>query len=107
MTSARVEARPGSQARTVDIVVTGEIDLSNVDQVREELYRAIANDLVLVRLDLTGVSYLDSSGLRILFALADRLQLLQTDLTVTAEHGTAARRIVELAGFDTVAPLHP
>src|SRR5690606_20190438 len=66
MTTAQVEARAGTEPRTIDITVTGEIDLSNVDHVREEIYRVIANDLVLVRLDLNHVTYLDSSGLRIL-----------------------------------------
>ncbi|OLT47966.1 anti-anti-sigma factor [Saccharomonospora sp. CUA-673] len=107
MTTAHVEARAADEPRTLDITVSGEIDLSNVEQVRDELYRAIANDLVLVRLDLNAVSYLDSSGLRILFALADRLQLLQTELSVLVDHGTPARRIVELAGFDSVADLKP
>ncbi|KMS92218.1 STAS domain-containing protein [Prauserella rugosa] len=107
MTTAQVEARAGTEPRTIDITVTGEIDLSNVDHVREEIYRVIANDLVLVRLDLNHVTYLDSSGLRILFALADRLHLLQAELAVIADRGTAARRIVELAGFDSVATLKP
>lgn len=107
MTAAHVELRSDNDPRSVEIAVTGEIDLSNADQVRTELYDAIANDLMHVSVNLTGVSYLDSSGLRVLFMLAERLQRLQTELAIVAPPGTPARRIVELAGFDAVATLHP
>ncbi|MCP2251904.1 stage II sporulation protein AA (anti-sigma F factor antagonist) [Prauserella aidingensis] len=107
MTVARVELRDENDPQSVEIAVTGEIDLSNADQVRNELYEAIANDLMQVSVNLTGVSYLDSSGLRVLFMLAERLQRLQTELAIVAPPGTPARRIVELAGFDAVATLRP
>ncbi|GAA1199777.1 STAS domain-containing protein [Prauserella alba] len=107
MTEAHVELRRDGEPQSVEITVAGEIDLSNAEQVRSELYHAIANDLMHVSLDLTSVSYLDSSGLHILFTLADRLQRLQTELAIVAPPGTPARRIVELAGFDAVATLRP
>ncbi|MBB3663369.1 MULTISPECIES: STAS domain-containing protein [Prauserella salsuginis group] len=107
MTVAHVELRRDTESQSVEITVTGEIDLSNAEQVRSELYGAIANNLIRVSLDLTGVSYLDSSGLRILFTLADRLQRMQTELDIVAPPRTPVRRIVELAGFDAVATLRP
>ncbi|GAA1237597.1 hypothetical protein GCM10009676_22560 [Prauserella halophila] len=107
MTVAHVESRNETEPQRVEITVTGEIDLSNADQVRDKLYQAIDNDLVHVSLNLTEVSYLDSSGLHILFTLAGRLQRLQTELAIVALPGTPARRIVELAGFGAVATLHP
>lgn len=107
MTVAHVESRGDADSRSVEITVTGEIDISNADQVRDQLYRAIPNDLVRVSLNLTDVSYLDSSGLRVLFTLADRLQRLQTELSVVALPATPARRIIELAGFGAVAALRP
>ncbi|MBB3050241.1 stage II sporulation protein AA (anti-sigma F factor antagonist) [Prauserella isguenensis] len=107
MTVAHVALLTEEEPRSAELTVTGEIDLSNADQVRDELYRSIANDLMYVSVNLTDVSYMDSSGLRVLFMLAERLQRLQTELAVVAPPGTPARRILELAGFDAVATLRP
>lgn len=107
MTVAHVELQHGTEPRSAQISVTGEIDLANADHVRDQIYESIANDVHQVFLHLADVSYLDSSGLRVLFTLADRLQRLQTELTVVAPPKSPARRIVELAGFDAVATLRP
>lgn len=106
MTAADVEVR-SPDTKTVEISITGEIDLSNADVVQDDVYSAVANDLVRVQLNLAGLTYIDSAGLRILFTLADRLQLLQTELEIIAPHGSPTRRIIELSGLDTVVAVHP
>ena len=54
--------------------VEGEIDLSNVDEIRALLVDAVGHDTEHLILDLTGTTYLDSTGVRLLFELAERLQ---------------------------------
>ncbi|EHR63419.1 STAS domain-containing protein [Saccharomonospora cyanea] len=105
MTTADVEVR--SQEDTVEILLTGEIDLSNSDAVKEKIFGSIDNRLVAVTIDLGGLSYIDSAGLRILFALAERLRLLQTACTVIAPVGTPTRRVLEMSGMTAVAQVKP
>ncbi|WP_197318878.1 STAS domain-containing protein [Saccharomonospora sp. NB11] len=105
MTEANVEVR--THADTVEILLTGEIDLSNSDLVREKIFASIDNRLVAVKIDLGGLAYIDSAGLRILFALAERLRLLQTECRIAAPVGTPARRVLELSGMSAVARLEP
>ncbi|MFJ9625803.1 STAS domain-containing protein [Streptomyces sp. NPDC101181] len=58
------------------LAVTGEIDLSN-----SHLLAAALEDLPgPLLLDLTGVTYLDSAGLSVLFSHAERLEVLATSL---------------------------
>lgn len=100
MTQAHVEVRP-DDAR-VDILISGEVDLSNSESVQNEVFTAISNDLLAVHLDLGGLTYIDSAGIRLLFALAERLRLLQTECTVIAPIGSPTRRVIELAGLDSL-----
>ncbi|MEU6404287.1 STAS domain-containing protein [Streptomyces sp. NPDC046985] len=58
------------------LAATGEIDMSNSTVLTEALDSA-SGQLVL---DLTGVEYLDSAGLSVLFAHADRLEIIATPL---------------------------
>ncbi|MES9521548.1 STAS domain-containing protein [Streptomyces capoamus] len=67
------ERGPDGAAR---LTVRGEIDMSNAGSLAEAL-AAGAGPLVV---DLTGVEYLDSAGLSVLFAHADRLELIVTPL---------------------------
>jgi anti-sigma B factor antagonist len=61
---------------TALLTAVGEIDMTNTDVLATALDTARGP----VVLDLTGVEYLDSAGLNVLFARADRIELLATPL---------------------------
>ena len=77
MTQAVVDVSEAAGGR-VRVTVAGELDLGNAADVQTALSSAVSNDTVDVELDLTDVTYLDSAGLRVLFAVTSRLQLSQT-----------------------------
>ncbi|MGW1770242.1 STAS domain-containing protein [Streptomyces sp. NPDC002104] len=58
------------------LTAVGEIDMSNT----QELAAALAGTVGPLVLDLTGVEYLDSAGLSVLFPHADRIELLANPL---------------------------
>lgn len=58
------------------VVVTGEIDLSNVRTFTEALTAASESAEGAVAVDLAGVKYLDSSAINALFAHTDRVARL-------------------------------
>ncbi|MGW6742696.1 STAS domain-containing protein [Streptomyces sp. NPDC055025] len=61
---------------TALLTAVGEIDMSNTDVLAAAL-DSTAGPLVL---DLTGVEYLDSAGLSVLFPHADRIELIANSL---------------------------
>ena len=61
------------------VTAVGEIDMSNAGTFRDALTRASAGDGRLV-VDLTGVEYLDSAGLTVLFTHAAHIELIATPL---------------------------
>ena len=57
------------------LTASGEIDLSNVDEFSSALSAAGTDGAMLI-VDLTGVLYLDSGALNVLFANAGRIRLV-------------------------------
>ena len=61
------------------VAAVGEIDMSNAGQFRDTLGLAAPEGGRFV-VDLTGVGYLDSAGIKALFAHASRIQLIASPL---------------------------
>ena len=63
------------------VTVAGEIDMSNAGRFRDALgLAAAAMDGGSFVVDLTGVEYLDSAGVHVLFAHAARIRLIASPL---------------------------
>lgn len=103
MTDATVVVRP--EGADVRIRIGGEVDLDNAGTVEDQLAEAIPNETNAVVLELAELEYLDSAGLRVLFALAARLEVLQIDLRVDVPPGSHTRRVLQLSGFESLASL--
>lgn len=88
MTTARVETN--DEGGSMHIALSGEIDLANAATV-EEIRAAVSDQPTTVSVDLTHLTYVDSAGIRILFALASRLQALRImlELVVPLDSPTA------------------
>ncbi len=92
------------QDQTVVATIHGEIDISNVDEVRHSLLDVpnLARGLVL---DLSGVGYLDSTAISLLHDLAQRLERRAQRMVVVCPAEGPARRVIELTGLPTRAPV--
>jgi stage II sporulation protein AA (anti-sigma F factor antagonist) len=99
-----VEQQPDG---TIRITVRGEIDLSNVAAVEQQMLDAISNQLSEVVVDLSGVTYVDSAGLRVLFTLGTRLEALQIRFRLVVPLDSPPRRVIELSGIGSVAAVQP
>lgn len=71
------------------VVLSGELDLSTVDKVEQELQRVEAEGPATVALDLSRLTFLDSSGLRLIVSADQRAR-------------RDSRRFVVVRGPDTV-----
>jgi len=73
-TSLELSTRRDAEGIPV-VTAVGEIDMSNADRFRDALAQAAAQGGRLV-VDLTGVEYLDSAGVHVLFAHTPGIQLI-------------------------------
>jgi anti-sigma B factor antagonist len=80
-----------------NVRITGEIDLDNATELRQRLNSVIAAGTGDVHLDLSDVTFLDSSGLLVLLAARQGLHDKHHRLTVR-NPSKAVMRIFELSG---------
>ena len=87
---------------TDDVVVgvlAGEVDLSNAAELDRAITDAVPNSAKGLVLDLSGLSYIDSSGIRLVLALAGSLRWRGQELVISVPEGSACRRVLDLAGI--------
>lgn len=85
--------------------VTGEVDLANAARLGRALASAIPNDAVGVVIDLSSTTYLDSSGVSLVFDLAERLQARQQLVRVALPEDAPLRRVLRVVNLEAVVPI--
>ncbi|WP_217913625.1 SpoIIE family protein phosphatase [Miltoncostaea marina] len=83
-------------------VVEGDVADERIADVRDRLTRAAADRPDVVA-DLSGVAYLDSTGVRMLLEVAGALERRGGHLTILAPPGGPARRVLDVCGIDAAA----
>ena len=85
--------------------VTGEIDLASADSVGGELAEAVPNRALGLIVDMSGTSYLDSSGISLVFELAERLRRRQQQLRLVVPESAPLRRVLRIVNAGDVVPI--
>lgn len=88
------------------VSLTGEIDLSNHAALRAGLNDLIVRGSVDLVLDMSEVSFVDSTGLGALIGTRRRVHAFHGSLAIVLAD-PATRRVFEITGLDKVFDLHP
>ena len=91
---AVVDARTSKGVQVVRI--TGEVDLTNAIEVRDAISRVASADVTVIVVDMTETAYLDSSGIAMLFRLAERVGERRQELRVVVPSDSPVRAALEL-----------
>ncbi len=83
------------------ISVTGELDLASAPQVSAVAKALLEAEPAQVVFDLSGLEFMDSSGLRVLLEVANQVPV------VVPSPSLAVRRVIESAGVDQILVLEP
>lgn len=78
--------------------IAGEVDMSNADELHKALASAMPTDASAMVLDLTGVDYLDSAGIRMIYMLSEDLQARRRQLHVVVPSSSMVADVLRLAG---------
>ena len=99
---------PVAEVRTVDgavvVSLVGELDLYNANVVRDRLAAAAGDGSERLVVDLSGVTFIDSTGLGVLVEARSRLANRSGFLVVAP--GMEARRALEISGLDRHFGVH-
>jgi anti-anti-sigma factor len=82
------------------VSIRGEIDVSNGDDVLRRTLDAVTLDTRCLLLDLSGVEYFDSVGVRLSFDLEQRLARQQIDFGIVRPPASYVRKVLELCGAE-------
>ena len=88
------------------VVLSGEVDLYTAPRFKEVLFQAIDEGGSLVVVDLSGVSFIDSTALGVLVSGGRRLEQTAGALAIGCPD-EKIRRILEITGLDTVFGIYP
>jgi anti-sigma B factor antagonist len=89
----------------VVVAVAGDVDMNTVPELEEQLVEATRADVPLV-LDLTGVTFLDSTGLSALVRCYERGQRDGTGFRVVVATRTVSRPLT-LTALDSLLDVYP
>jgi anti-anti-sigma factor len=95
----------GQDEEIVVARVIGEIDLASAEAVGGELAGAVPNLALGLIVDLSGTSYLDSSGVSLVFELAERLRRRQQQLRLVVPPAAPLRRVLRIVDAGGVVPI--
>jgi len=87
--------------RATVATIRGEVDLSNADRLLDELMARVGGTPWLV-VDLTGCSYLDSAGLRVIARVDVRCRDVGSGLRLVVDRGGSVDRVLAMTHMDEV-----
>jgi anti-sigma B factor antagonist len=87
------------------VYLQGEVDLASAPQLRRGIYELIDNGSQRIAVDLTGVEFMDSTGLGVLIGALKRVREGGGAL-VLAGIRPAVSRVFEITGLDRIFTIH-
>ena len=94
-----------AQGRRLRVVVSGEVDVSNAEDLRAQIDAGLSDETVReVEVDMAEVSYIDSTGIRVLVGSAHKAQDSGRDFQVLNPQANDLRSL-GLLGVDEVLGL--
>jgi anti-anti-sigma factor len=84
------------------VTISGELDMSNVELVREQLARVVGDALPRLVFDLSDLRFMDSSGIALLIQVTSR-----TGQVSLRNASPLIRRVLEATGVAGILPVEP
>jgi len=81
-------------------VVVGEIDMSNAGELARALADETANDATGLVLELSGIDYLDSAGIHLVYRLRESLRARGQGLAIVVPRSSPVYDALRLAGIE-------
>jgi anti-sigma B factor antagonist len=101
---ARLAVRTQPDRARPTLAVDGELDLSSVPLLAQHIDSQIESDQEALTLDLSGITFMDSSGLRLLIELDERAKRDGWSLSLIAPEHHAATLVLRMTGADRALP---
>jgi anti-sigma B factor antagonist len=95
-----------AQVTPVVVVLPGEIDVTNCEQVYEQLVAVLAPGVDTVIADMTATGFCDSSGVHAIMHAYETAAEREVVLRLAVSPHTSVRRVLQLIGIGRLMPVH-
>jgi len=85
--------------------LTGELDISAAERTGRKIAEAVPSSARGLVVDMSGLEFMDSSGVSMLFSLARQVGSHRQQLRVVAPPGRPVSRVLQIVEFDRAAPV--
>ena len=85
--------------------LTGELDISAAERTGKKIAEAVPSSARGLVVDMSGLEFMDSSGVSMLFSLARQVGSHRQQLRVVAPPGRPVSRVLQIVEFDRAAPV--
>ena len=99
-----MQIRSYIQGRRLDLILAGKMDALAIAEVEQTLAVAISPAVCVAVVDLSGVDYISSAGLRLLLNLFKKLQQAGGTMALAGTK-SYCQKVIELAGFGGIFPM--
>lgn len=107
----QVDQEQGSPHVTI-LRISGDLDASTHNELQQKASEMIESGTSNILLDLAGVSFMGSAGLRAIHAITNMLNTEQSDHTIQSKHlkllnpSEEVSKIIKTLGFDAYLEIH-
>ncbi len=91
----------------VVVVLPAEIDVTNSEQVYDQLVAALAPGVDTVIADMTATAFCDSSGVHAIMHAYETAAARDIVVRLAVSPNTSVRRVLELIGVGRLMPVYP
>ncbi len=91
-----VTVQTAEQDGVLVLSIAGEIDMANVEEVREKLVSNLPKAAFGIVVDLSQTTYIDSRGVYLLLDIDKRLKAVRKRLRIVCAGGSTVRRVLQL-----------
>ena len=96
-----------AQVTPVVVELPAEIDVTNSEQVYQQLVAALTPDINTVVADMTATIFCDSSGVHAIMHAYETAGARDIRLRLAVSPGTSVRRVLQLIGVGRLIPVYP
>ena len=96
-----------AQVMPVVVELPAEIDVTNSEQVYEQLVAVLAPGVDTVIADMTSTIFCDSSGVHAIMHAYETAGARDVRLRLAVSPGTSVRRVLQLIGVGRLMPVYP
>ena len=87
--------------------VVGEVDASNAPELSERVLGAVSNQASAVVLDLSNTTYIDSSGISLIFAVGEGVRNRRQQLRLVVVPGSFPAEVLAAVSIERSIPVDP